>query len=536
MVDVVTPDHPTHSTSPTPPTHSPNSDFGGFSGPESRQSPSSADGGTDVAGAADGGAGVVCAACGESAGNGARFCEACGAPLQDPAPTTSPDPSPPHPASSAPHPASSAPHTTAPNSDFGGESTLGSRRSPSSAGGEGAGHAGVCAACGGQVAEDGYCLECGARAPVGRDHVTERAAPHVAGVSDVGVRRRRNEDAMALGVVGDAAVLVVCDGVSSAPDSDAASLAAAVAARDVLVAGLTALAAATGPDSTTGSDATARVDSTTGSGTTTGSSPATGSGTTSSASDAATGAPASRHVPGTVPADAGAWSQLLVAAGRAADTAVRDAVDDAAGREDPPSSTFAAAVVRPSLVVAGWLGDSRAYWLPDDGRPEQLTQDDSVAAELVAEGMSRAQAEASPQAHAITRWLGADAPDTTARTIATRPAGPGWLLVCSDGLWNYASAPEAVAGVLRDATASVGSDPAALASALVAWANASGGHDNTTVALARVGARATAPVGVHAPDDDAGTVPTVRRPAPGNLAEEPPVAQEPPAPPRPPTA
>ena len=39
--------------------------------------------------------------------------------------------------------------------------------------------------------------------------------------------------------------------------------------------------------------------------------------------------------------------------------------------------------------------------------------------------------------------------------------------------------------LLRDLIASVGSDPVPLASALVDWANAAGGHDNITAALAR---------------------------------------------------
>ncbi|WP_081449794.1 PP2C family protein-serine/threonine phosphatase [Cellulomonas flavigena] len=381
---------------------------------------------------------VACPACGEPAGEGARFCESCGAALgaAQGGPVD---------ASAAAAPAADAAAAAAPQA---------AQAAPGPV---------ACPACGGEVADDGYCTQCGARAPVERDHREESAAPHVAGVTDVGARRRRNEDAMALGVAGDVSVLVVCDGVSSAPDSDVASQAAATAARDVLVAGAGSVAAD----------------------------------------------------------DAGAWSRLLVTAGDRADAAAHAAVDDAAARQDPPSCTFAAAVVTPALLVAGWLGDSRVYWLPDAGTPEQLTEDDSVAAELMAGGMSRAAAERSPDAHAITRWLGADAEDTTARTVATHLTGAGWVLACSDGLWNYASAPEVVADLLRDATARVGADPAALSRDLVAWANAAGGHDNVTVALARV----PAPVAAGADPDtlaaDPGTTPTVRRRPAGSLPEKP---------------
>ncbi len=90
----------------------------------------------------------------------------------------------------------------------------------------------------------------------------------------------------------------------------------------------------------------------------------------------------------------------------------------------PASST-------PAPLVVGWVGDSRAYWLPDDGRPVQLTVDDSWAAEAIAHGLPRAEAEALPQAHAITRWLGADAPDGPPRTTVVGVGAAGWLRACA---------------------------------------------------------------------------------------------------------
>jgi serine/threonine protein phosphatase PrpC len=65
-----------------------------------------------------------------------------------------------------------------------------------------------------------------------------------AGVTDRGLRHSRNEDAMALASTmstrGPAAVAVVCDGVSSAPRADEASLTAVRAAVRVLLAGVRA--------------------------------------------------------------------------------------------------------------------------------------------------------------------------------------------------------------------------------------------------------------------------------------------------------
>jgi serine/threonine protein phosphatase PrpC len=72
-------------------------------------------------------------------------------------------------------------------------------------------------------------------------------------------------------------------------------------------------------------------------------------------------------------------------------------------------------------------------------------------------------------------------PEFTSQSID----GPGWLLVCSDGLWNYASAVAEMVTLMKDLSASAGTDPVPLAGALVDWANAAGGHDNITAALAR---------------------------------------------------
>ena len=65
------------------------------------------------------------------------------------------------------------------------------------------------------------------------------------------------------------------------------------------------------------------------------------------------------------------------------------------------------------------------------------------------------------------------------------------MLVCSDGLWNYGSTPEAMGRVFADAERTAGPDPTRIAAELVTWANAQGGHDNITVALARVPLPAT---------------------------------------------
>ncbi len=355
---------------------------------------------------------LSCPACSAPIGESDRFCEACGAEL---VPAAAP----------APQPAA----VTA---------------------------ARACHECGGEVAPDGYCTQCGAEAVSERDHFVEEPAPWVAAVCDRGIRHDRNEDAVALHAgaePGSHAVLVVCDGVSSSTDSDVASLAAARAARDVLAV--------------------------------------------------------SR------PQALGTAATRLMATARAMEAAV-DAANDAvirhttAGPGNPASCTFVAAVIQQSQLVVAWVGDSRAYWLPDAGAGQLLSTDDSFAAEQIAAGVSRKDAENGPQAHAITRWLGIDAPDHTPRTVSVDLNEPGWVLVCSDGLWNYCSEGGAMSALLHDTASTTGSAPLDLADGLVDWANAQGGADNITVALARVGPPTPA---VAAPDTATTATPATAAPA-----------------------
>ena len=102
-----------------------------------------------------------------------------------------------------------------------------------------------------------------------------------------------------------------------------------------------------------------------------------------------------------------------------------------------PSATYVSAIVDPEGVTICWLGDSRVYWLATESESIRLTRDDSLAEELVAQGdMTEAQAMASPQAHVITRWLGADVVDRRSHVTRFEPPGRGIVMVCSDGLWN----------------------------------------------------------------------------------------------------
>lgn len=267
------------------------------------------------------------------------------------------------------------------------------------------------------VSPEGYCEFCGRKLPSGRDRA-ELSVGLAAGVTDRGLRHARNEDAMALAatrVSGEpVALAVVCDGVSSAPRPDEASLSAVQAASGSLLAAVRA-----GDDPAAASAAAAR------------------------------------------------------AAGRA--------VGDLAG-PGAPAATYASAVVDGTGVTVCWLGDSRVYWLAADVSDSRcLTTDDSVAEELVAAGLATVdEAMASPQAHVITRWLGADLPEPEPHVARFEPPDQGVVLLCSDGLWNYQPAATELAAMALPAALT---DPLAAAAALVKFALDAGGMDNITTVL-----------------------------------------------------
>lgn len=291
----------------------------------------------------------------------------------------------------------------------------------------------TCPACADPVGGgDDYCENCGLRlTPVpsgepaaggGRDRVEAALGP-IAGVSDIGLRHHRNEDAMALltpGARSPALIGVVCDGVSSAPRADDAALIAAE----------------------TGAAETAR---------------------------------ALRG--GAAPAEAAAAGLRRAAASVAA-------LADGAGA--PACTYVAASMPEGGPVTVAWIGDSRAYWVPGPGAPgpaRLLTRDDSWSAAMVEGGvLTEEEAGNSLYAHAITAWLGAGSGEAEGHVATVDLPGPGALVLCTDGLWNYAPAAADIGALMPRAWR----DPAAAARASVEAALAAGGRDNVTVVVMAV--------------------------------------------------
>lgn len=314
---------------------------------------------------------------------------------------------------------------------------------------------GACGKCTGtEFDEGGYCRACGARRPAGAHHC-ELDLGLVAGVSDIGARHHNNEDGMAVAVGDGFTVAVVCDGVSSSNRPDVAAHNAADAAVRLLADQLTRTVhppRPADPVATAGDDP---------------------DGHPLATADARTmplhPAPSARAVTGAVTA---AGDAAQAAATLAAAAAGRDTLPN------PPCTTFVAAVATTRAVTIGWVGDSRAYWVPDPGTPDPpacLTVDDTLAGQLTAAGV--VVSPDMPNAGALMRWLGADAVDTRPRTATVTPSGPGRIVVCSDGLYRYLPDPADLAA------ATPAGSPAEVAAAMVAYALRSGGHDNVSVVV-----------------------------------------------------
>lgn len=125
------------------------------------------------------------------------------------------------------------------------------------------------------------------------------------------------------------------------------------------------------------------------------------------------------------------------------------------------------------------IGDSPLHRIRD-GRMEPLTDDHSVAGELVRAGeLTREQARRHPQRHLLTRALGIG-PQIRPDLVELDCCPGDRLLISSDGLFAAAAAAD-----IRDAAAVA--EPAVAVRRLVEVANDAGGHDNTTVIVIDIG-------------------------------------------------
>jgi serine/threonine protein phosphatase PrpC len=163
-----------------------------------------------------------------------------------------------------------------------------------------------------------------------------------------------------------------------------------------------------------------------------------------------------------------------------ANAAVYDAGQAAAPQHGARmSTTFLACAMRFDSAVVSHVGDSRCY-LFRNGKGTQLTRDHTMAEEQMRLGiLSREDAATGEGRHVLTRSLGTEL-FVAADTITVNIMPGDILLLCTDGLHGYVS-DEAMLQTLTRYT-----DLDRAAAALIAAANAAGGHDNVSVQLIRI--------------------------------------------------
>jgi protein phosphatase len=160
-------------------------------------------------------------------------------------------------------------------------------------------------------------------------------------------------------------------------------------------------------------------------------------------------------------------------------------------------TTCTLAAIRGDQMFLAHIGDSRAYLLRD-GELHQVSKDHSWVEDAVDQGIiTREQARTHPNRNVITRAIGLDQQPQIA-TSAMPLADGDLLLLCSDGL-NSMIPDEDIHRILTS------SGQEEVCQALIDAANNQGGHDNTTVVVANVGARRKTPAVIQPSASDQDT-------------------------------
>lgn len=169
--------------------------------------------------------------------------------------------------------------------------------------------------------------------------------------------------------------------------------------------------------------------------------------------------------------DAGepALNEVLVEAVQRANVAV--------ARQVPGGgTTLTGALVLDRQAYVAHVGDSRAY-VASEGGLTQITHDHSLVDRLVESGQLTAEEAAiHPQKNVLYRAVGQSSVlkvDTYVQTLNEQ----GYLLLCSDGLWDMVEEVE-IFDIIMNASSLQGA-----CDDLIAAANEAGGRDNVTAIL-----------------------------------------------------
>lgn len=157
------------------------------------------------------------------------------------------------------------------------------------------------------------------------------------------------------------------------------------------------------------------------------------------------------------------------------ESAVKEAQQAVLRRAPGGGTTMTAALLVGEQVTLAHVGDSRAYFMYPDGRMQVMTQDHSLVKRLVDLGqLTEEQARAYPQKNVLYRALGQlepFRPDIVTHMIPH----PGYMLICSDGLWGV------VTDIEMHKIVTSADSPSEACRKMVEAANAAGGPDNISV-------------------------------------------------------
>ena len=140
-------------------------------------------------------------------------------------------------------------------------------------------------------------------------------------------------------------------------------------------------------------------------------------------------------------------------------------------------TTLTAAFILGNQVTVAHVGDSRAYFVFPDGRMQAITRDHSLVRRLIELGqITEKEAMVHPQRNVLYRALGQAEPFEP--DVSTFPLPrPGYLMLCSDGLWGVIPEIEIFNIITKSA------NPSVACRDLIKAANDAGGPDNISVIL-----------------------------------------------------
>jgi PPM family protein phosphatase len=167
------------------------------------------------------------------------------------------------------------------------------------------------------------------------------------------------------------------------------------------------------------------------------------------------------------------FQEIMQAAVREAQRAIQ--------KEAPGSgTTLTAALIVGQQVTVAHVGDSRAYFIHQDGRVEPITRDHSLVKRLEELGhITPEEAANYPHRNVLYRALGqGEVLDADIFTLGFPQTGQ--LMICSDGLWGVITEQDLVRSI-NDATTLQRA-----CQNLVNAANTAGGPDNISVILVQL--------------------------------------------------